>query len=86
MLLKMLCCAPQSLFRLLEKRVQLPVRVQGPIGLRSREYPWLRYDVLVCIVGGIGVRLCSQHLKLQIAWPCHQPTRQQLDQCAYASS
>lgn len=53
----MLRCATQSLFQLLEKRVQLPVRVQGPIGLRFREYPWLRYDILVCIVGGIGVRL-----------------------------
>lgn len=46
----------QTLFKLLERGAHVPVRVQGPIGLRHAEYPWMKYNVLVCIVGGIGVR------------------------------
>lgn len=50
----------QTLFKLLERGAHVPVRVQGPIGLRHAEYPWLKYNVLVAFVGGIGVR---KHLK-----------------------
>lgn len=46
----------QELLEALERGMPVPVRVQGPIGLRDSEKPWLRYPVLVCITGGIGVR------------------------------
>lgn len=41
---------------MLERGKPVPVRCQGPIGLNDVEKPWLRYPVLVCVTGGIGVR------------------------------
>lgn len=60
----------QTLFKLLERGAHLPVRVQGPIGLRHAEYPWLKYNVLVAFVGGIGVRKHLKHHPKQASYCC----------------
>lgn len=45
----------QELFKAVERGQAIPVRLQGPIGLKRSEQPWMRYPVVVAIVGGIGV-------------------------------
>lgn len=47
----------QDMLKLLQRGLAVPVRVQGPIGIHATEKPWLRYPVLVCVTGGIGVSL-----------------------------
>lgn len=44
-----------DMLKLLQRGLAVPVRVQGPIGIHATEKPWLRYPVLVCITGGIGI-------------------------------
>lgn len=47
----------QELFKALERGQAVPVRLQGPIGLTRAQQPWMRYPVMVAVVGGIGVSL-----------------------------